>query len=252
MIASLIIAQTLIPMLTARFPSPPAMRGRSWIARLQARYASALTWSLHAPPRHRTERSSAYCVLTAGLIAASAAFPDKLLEVAMFTQDAGRQVVLDYGIRGTHPIERVEAAVNKVEGFFRAQREELGIERLYTVYAAEDAHSVIMLREGGMKHARFRRRCSKASCPRSSSASRPSSSTTTAARSRAASACSSRAKPQSASPRWPTTWCACCAACPASAPCAPKRAQGDEEVQITVDRARTAALGLDRSRWQWP
>jgi HAE1 family hydrophobic/amphiphilic exporter-1 len=154
MIASLVIAQTLIPMLTSRFPSPPPMASHSWIARLQKRYAAALTWSLN----HRRATAGALIavlVLTGGLIAASVAFPDKLLKVAMFTQDAGRQVIIDYRIHGTHPIERVEAAVDAVEGFFRSKEKELGIQRMYTVYQAEEAHSVIVLEKGAMKKRDF-------------------------------------------------------------------------------------------------
>ena len=47
MIASLIIAQTLIPMVTSRFPAPPPIDSKSWIARLQDRYTKTLDWSIH-------------------------------------------------------------------------------------------------------------------------------------------------------------------------------------------------------------
>jgi HAE1 family hydrophobic/amphiphilic exporter-1 len=154
MIASLIIAQTLIPMLTARFPSPPPTAEGSWIARLQGRYTASLEWCL---THHRATAGGLVGVmlLTGGLIAASVALPDKLLRFSMFPQDAGRQVILDYRIRGTHPIDRVEAAVNTVEAYFRSREKELGIERLYTVYQPEQAHSVIVLREGALKRAEF-------------------------------------------------------------------------------------------------
>jgi HAE1 family hydrophobic/amphiphilic exporter-1 len=154
MTASLIIAQTLIPMLIARFPSPPPAVEGSWIARAQTRYAAALTWCL---THHRATASGIVGVvlLTAGLIAASVAFPDKLLKFSMFPQDAGKRVILDYRIRGTHPIYRVEAAVNTVESYFRSREQELGIERLYTVYQPESARSVIVLREDAMKGSEF-------------------------------------------------------------------------------------------------
>ena len=47
MVASLIIAQTLIPMATSRFPAPPPIDSKSWIARLQDRYTKTLDWSIH-------------------------------------------------------------------------------------------------------------------------------------------------------------------------------------------------------------
>jgi HAE1 family hydrophobic/amphiphilic exporter-1 len=154
MIASLIVAQTLIPMLTARFPSPPPTPEGSWIARLQHRYTSALTWCL-THNRATALGIVGIVLLTAGLIAASVAFPDKLLKFSMFPQEGGKQVILDYRIRGTHPIHRVEAAVNAVEDALRAREKELGIDRVYSVYGPEHAHSVIVLREDGVKRAEF-------------------------------------------------------------------------------------------------
>ena len=74
----------------------------------------------------------------------------------MFPQEAGRQVVLDYRIEGTHPVDRVEAAVNTIEAYLRSKQKSLGIERYYTRVRPE-------LRELGH---RARRRASRASSPR--------------------------------------------------------------------------------------
>jgi HAE1 family hydrophobic/amphiphilic exporter-1 len=243
MIASLIIAQTLIPMLTSRFPSPPAATPQSWISRLQARYASALTWSLNHK-RATALSLVGVLLLTAGLVAASAAFPDKLLKVAMFTQDAGRQVVIDYRIRGSHPIERVEAAVNTVESFFRAREKELDIERLYTVYAAEEAHSIIMLREGGLKNRDFVSKL-EGKLPEiligeptfnlddqsGQEQGRFSLQLTGESTERLAALADDMVRVLRDVPGLSTVQS--------------EAHQGDEEVQITVDRARTAALGLN-------
>jgi HAE1 family hydrophobic/amphiphilic exporter-1 len=243
MIASLVIAQTLIPMLTSRFPSPPAAAPQSWISRLQARYASALMWSL-THKRATVLSLVGVLLLTAGLIAASAAFPDKLLKVAMFTQDAGRQVVVDYRIRGTHPIERVEAAVDTVEAFFRAREQELGIERLYTIYQAEEAHSVIMLREGGMKNREFVAKL-EGKLPEiiigqptfnlddqsGQEQGRFSLQVTGESTERLAEVADDMVRVLHAVPGLSTVQS--------------EARQGEEEVQISVDRSRTAALGLD-------
>ncbi len=212
MIASLIIAQTLIPMLTARFPSPPPTAEGSWIARLQSRYTASLEWCL---THHRATAGGLVGVmlLTGGLIAASVALPDKLLRFSMFPQDAGRQVILDYRIQRHAPHRPGRSGRQYRRGVLRRSREkELGIERLYTVYEPERAHSVIVLtREGGPETRRVRRTAGRQGCPRFSSASPPSISMTRG-RTRAASAFRSQANPPSASPRSPTTWCACCRA----------------------------------------
>jgi HAE1 family hydrophobic/amphiphilic exporter-1 len=157
MIASLIIAQTLIPMATSRFPAPPPVNPKSWIARLQDRYTSALDWSIH----HRGWTALALIVvlgLTVGLIVASTKFPGKLLKFDPGAQDAGSQVFLDFHVKGTHPIERVESAVQIMEDHFEKQREALGIKSVYSVYEQSHAHSVIVLKprdEGGLRAQEF-------------------------------------------------------------------------------------------------
>lgn len=155
MTASLLIAQTLVPMLIARFPAPPATRASTWILRLQDRYARALEWSL----RHRRATAAmllAVLGLTVLLVVLSVVFPGRLLRFDMFPQDAGRQVLIDYRVKGSHPIERVEQAVMTVESYFEARREALGIERIYSVYEPHRATSILTLRspqDGGMRPA---------------------------------------------------------------------------------------------------
>ncbi|MGH8309481.1 MAG: efflux RND transporter permease subunit, partial [Steroidobacteraceae bacterium] len=157
MAASLIIAQTLIPMLTARFPPPPAVRAGSWFARLRDRYAQTLGWTL----RHGGKTAGilvGVVALTVGLVVLSQKFPDRLLKFDMFAQDAGSQVFLEYHVRGVHPIDRVEAAVNTIEGFLSRQRDMLGIKSMYSIYEAQRAGTVIILNprdEGGMKPMEF-------------------------------------------------------------------------------------------------
>src|SRR4029079_19746196 len=44
MLASLLVAQTIIPTLTARFPPPPAIKAGSFFARIQDWYLRRLDW----------------------------------------------------------------------------------------------------------------------------------------------------------------------------------------------------------------
>jgi HAE1 family hydrophobic/amphiphilic exporter-1 len=157
MIASLIIAQTLIPMVTSRFPAPPPIDSRSWIARLQDRYTRTLDWSIH----HRGWTALALFVvlaLTVGLLVLSSMYPGKFLKFDPGAQDAGTQVFLNYNIKGSHPIDRVEQAVVKMENHLDARAKEFGIKSVYSVYDATHAHSVIVLKErddGGMRAQEF-------------------------------------------------------------------------------------------------
>jgi HAE1 family hydrophobic/amphiphilic exporter-1 len=157
MIASLLIAQTIIPMLTARLRAPPPIAAGAWLDRLQGSYVRGLRATLVHPGRTALALLG-LLVLTAALLVLSGKFPDKFLRVDMFAQDAGRQVVLEYRLDGTHPIERVEAAVNKIEDYFEANRAALGIESVYSIYEASGARSVIVLKErraGGLEPEQF-------------------------------------------------------------------------------------------------
>ena len=157
MVASLIIAQTLIPMATSRFPAPPPVDSKSWIARLQDRYTKTLDWSIH----HRGWTAFgliAVLALTVGLIMLSSAYPGKFLKFDPGAQDGGNQVFLGYNIKGSHPIDRVEAAVGTIERHFEARREELGIKSFYTVYDQTSAFSIAVLKarkDGGLKAQEF-------------------------------------------------------------------------------------------------
>ena len=157
MVASLIIAQTLIPMATSRFPAPPPVDSKSWIARLQDRYTKTLDWSIH----HRGWTAfglMAVLALTVGLIMLSSAYPGKFLKFDPGAQDGGNQVFLGYNIKGSHPIDRVEAAVGTIERHFEARREELGIKSFYTVYDQTSAFSIAVLKarkDGGLKAQEF-------------------------------------------------------------------------------------------------
>jgi hydrophobic/amphiphilic exporter-1 (mainly G- bacteria), HAE1 family len=152
MVASLFIAQTLIPMVISRFAAPPALDHKSWISRLQERYTRWLDWSIH----HRGWTAlglATVLLLTAGLFWLNSRFDGNLIKFDPGAQDGGNQVFLNYNIKGSHPIERVESAVGVIEKHFEGRREELGIKSFYTVYDQTEAFSIVVLKprdEGGM------------------------------------------------------------------------------------------------------
>jgi HAE1 family hydrophobic/amphiphilic exporter-1 len=153
MISSLIIAQTLIPMVTSRFATPPPMDSRSWISRLQDSYTRWLDWSIH----HRGWTALGLITvlaLTVGLIMLSSAYPGKFIKFDPGAQDGGNQVFLNYNIKGSNPIDRVESAVSTVERYLEGRRDELGIKSVYSVYDQTSAFTIIVTKprdEGGLK-----------------------------------------------------------------------------------------------------
>jgi HAE1 family hydrophobic/amphiphilic exporter-1 len=138
MLASLLVAQTLIPLLTSRLPAPAPVAAASFVGRLQDRYARALGWVLRSPWK------------TAGLMLLTLASPVplfmlKVVKVDPFPQGASRTLFIDYKIQGTHPLERVEQAVNRVEAYLDAHRSELDIRNIYSRFEADGAATLLYL-----------------------------------------------------------------------------------------------------------
>src|SRR5262245_42975364 len=138
MVASLLVAQTIIPMLSARIDAPLAIASGSLLGRLQDRYARALRWVL----AHPGKTALALIVIIASPVAL---FATKALKVDPFPQDAGRGLFLDYHIKGTHPLEQVEQAVNRVEAFLLANRERFDIQSIYSRYDSTSAQTLLQL-----------------------------------------------------------------------------------------------------------
>jgi HAE1 family hydrophobic/amphiphilic exporter-1 len=145
MVASLVVAHTLIPMLTSRFPAPPPVADGSIMARLQDRYARALRGTL----THGTRTAlllAAGSLLTIGLVVASNMMPGKLLKIDMWPQDSSQQLVIEYKLKGSHPIDRVEAAVKRIERYLNDNRERFEIDNIYSRYDTEFASTIMILK----------------------------------------------------------------------------------------------------------
>ena len=139
MLASLLVAQTIIPTLTARFPPPPPIRSGSVFARIQDWYVARLRW-LFGHKRW----GALLVVLT--VLSPAPLFMTGLVKMDMFPQDASDRLFLPYHLEGTYPLIRVEEAVNRVEGYLEANRERFGIDLVYSVYMPNNAYSSIRLK----------------------------------------------------------------------------------------------------------
>ena len=139
MLASLVVAQTLIPMLAARMPSPPPVAAGSWFGRLQARYERSLDWALAHPK---------LMALFTVLILASPVplFALKLAKVDPFPQEASRTLMLVYHLEGSHPMQEVEKAVNRVEAYLKANKEQFDLETYYTFWLNDEANTRLYLK----------------------------------------------------------------------------------------------------------
>jgi HAE1 family hydrophobic/amphiphilic exporter-1 len=139
MLASLLVAQTIIPTLTARFPPPPAIRSGSYFARLQDWYLRRLEWLFN----HKWW-AALFVALT--VLSPAALFPTGLVKFDMFPQDASDRLFLPYHIDGTYPLARVEQAVSRIEAYLEENKERFGIDLVYSYFTPNDASSVIRLK----------------------------------------------------------------------------------------------------------
>ncbi|MDH3615783.1 MAG: efflux RND transporter permease subunit [Gammaproteobacteria bacterium] len=140
LLASLLIAQTLVPMLAARIAVPPRPKTGALIARITQRYVRSLEWILD----HRW-----WTALGIFLVCVIGVLPMALQVVKfdMFPQDVGRRLYMPYHVEGQHSLERVEATVDQVEEYLYSRQDEFNIRSIYSYYDQERAESTILLTE---------------------------------------------------------------------------------------------------------
>ncbi|HNP34519.1 MAG TPA: efflux RND transporter permease subunit [Woeseiaceae bacterium] len=141
LLASLLIAQTLVPMLAARVAIPPQAKSGALMERLTRRYTRSLAWELSHP---WWTALGIFLICAIGILPIAA----KLVKFDMFPQDVGRRLYMPYYVEGKHSLETVEAAVNTIEDYLYAHQEEFNIRSVYSYYALDEAQSVILLTEG--------------------------------------------------------------------------------------------------------
>jgi HAE1 family hydrophobic/amphiphilic exporter-1 len=138
LLASLLIAQTLVPMLAARVAVPPRPGKGALIQRLTDRYVRGLEWIIG----HRW-----WSALGIFLICVIGILPNalQLVKFDMFPQDVGRRLYMPYHIEGDYPLERVEAAVDRIEEYLYSRQAELNIRSVYSYFETGQASSTILL-----------------------------------------------------------------------------------------------------------
>lgn len=126
LLASWLVAISLIPMLSARMRTPPAVKS-PLITRMQHRYAGLLRWSL----QHR-----GWSLLAILAITVASVFP------MMNTRSGGDDTAPDsaniyYQWRGAYSKEEMGREVARIEDYINANREEFRVQRVYSRYAEQ-------------------------------------------------------------------------------------------------------------------
>lgn len=137
--ASLILAQTIVPLLASRVKSIKVNKKTLWIDKVIGRYKKILGWLLH-------HRKTSVTILLLTLL--SIAIPMKFVKKDMFPPQEDRRLRLHYNINDNYTVEKVEATVYKIEEFLFANKDEFEIESVYSYYQGDYAMSTILLKKG--------------------------------------------------------------------------------------------------------
>ncbi|TZF91379.1 efflux RND transporter permease subunit [Cognatilysobacter lacus] len=129
LLASWLVAVSLIPMLSARLKTPPTVAShQGFIHRLQQRYATLLRWTLE----HRAKS-----VLAILVIVAVSVLPVKMVKYNMFGGDDGDETNIDYQLNGSYTVEQLSAEVQHVEDFLNANRKRFHIAQVYSYFSEQ-------------------------------------------------------------------------------------------------------------------
>ena len=139
MLASLVVAQTLIPMLAARMSPPPPVAEASLFGRLQRRYTRTLGWAMDHP-------KIMGLITLLLLLSPAPLFVFKLAKVDPFPQEASRTLMLVYHLNGSYPMDRVEEAVKRIETYIEQNKERFDVDTYYTYWLADEAMTRLYLK----------------------------------------------------------------------------------------------------------
>jgi HAE1 family hydrophobic/amphiphilic exporter-1 len=126
LLASWLVAVSLIPMISARLKTPPAILAEhGFVPGLTRRYARVLEWTLH----HRRKSLAGIA-----LIVLVSLFPFAWMKKDMFAQEARRELEINFNWRGSYSMQQMSEEVAKVEAFFNARREQYQITQVYVYF----------------------------------------------------------------------------------------------------------------------
>ncbi len=138
--ASLLIAQTVVPMLVTKMKlAPPKVKKETLVDRLALRYKGILDWLLH-------HRKTSVAIVLASLF--SIMIPMQFVNSDMFPDQDDRRLRLHFNINDTYTLERVEVMVDKIEEYLFAHKEKFEIESVYTYFQPDYGQSTILLKKG--------------------------------------------------------------------------------------------------------
>jgi hydrophobic/amphiphilic exporter-1 (mainly G- bacteria), HAE1 family len=129
LLASWLVAVSLIPMISARLKTPPAItHAHGFIPGLTKRYGSFLEWTI----LHR-----GYSMFGIFLIIVISMVPFKFTKFDMESNEVGRELSMYFRWNGAYSLEQMSDEVAKVEKFVDDRRERYQIKQIYVYYSEQ-------------------------------------------------------------------------------------------------------------------
>ena len=127
LLASWLVAVSLIPMISARLRTPPTVRSEDGlIPRLQRTYARMLRWTL----AHR-----GWSVMGIVMIVAASFIPMQMMKTDMFNQEQAGKTRINYQWKGSYTLGQMSDEVLRIEKFLDAHRKQFHITQIYSYYS---------------------------------------------------------------------------------------------------------------------
>jgi HAE1 family hydrophobic/amphiphilic exporter-1 len=140
--ASLLLAQTLIPLLTTKLKIKPKAKEAHFLqakpSKLKASYEKILRWTLG---------NQGKTSLIAIAILASTAIPLTFIKSDDDNNNNQDRIWLNYHIQSNYSLDEVEKAVNKMEDYLYANQSKFHIKQVYTYFTAGYAVSGLTLED---------------------------------------------------------------------------------------------------------
>ncbi|MCB1554067.1 MAG: efflux RND transporter permease subunit [Xanthomonadales bacterium] len=129
LLASWIVAVSLIPMISARLQTPKNLGVKTGlIPRMTEAYARLLRWTL----AHR-----GWTVLGMMLVIAVSMIPASFTKFDMFQDNAGRELEFYYQWKGAYSLDTISEEVRRVEEFIDANREKYQVVQIYSWFSEQ-------------------------------------------------------------------------------------------------------------------
>lgn len=136
LLVSWLVAISLIPMISARIPTPKAGLQQGWVTRIRDRYAAMVDWTL----RHRLQT-----MLWTGLLVLVSLVPFALTKSEMIQEGQTRNAQLRYELNGLYQLGELDKSISAVERYLLANKEKFEIESVYSYFDEQGNANTLLL-----------------------------------------------------------------------------------------------------------